>query len=111
MQRQTPLIYFHGIVPGLYQAAWPVYIVADDPPNLTFTVTVDEKQLLALATAPDDPEETELRRRYATRIFQQRLHQTAFRERVLDAYERHCAVCRLRRDQFLEAATLHSTAT
>jgi len=104
MQRKAPLIYFHGIVPGLYQAGWPVYIVGDDPAALMFTVTVDEGQLLALATSPEDPEETQLRRRYATRIFQQRLHQTAFRERVLDAYERHCSVCRLRRDQFLEAA-------
>jgi putative restriction endonuclease len=104
MQRQIPLIYFQGIVPGLYEAAWPVYIVGDDPAMLTFTVSVDEGQFVSLGTRPDDPEETDLRRRYATRIFQQRLHQTAFRERVLEAYERHCAVCRLRRDQFLEAA-------
>src|SRR5437870_6410030 len=103
MQRKVPLVYFHGIIPGLYQAAWPVYIVGDDPARLTFTVSVDEGQFISLGTHPDDPDETELRRRYATRIFQQRLHQTAFRERVLDAYERHCAVCRLRRDQFLEA--------
>ncbi len=104
MQRKVPLIYFHGIVPGLYQAAWPVYIVNDNPSTLTFTVTVDESQFAALASVPDDSDETELRRRYATRLFQQRLHQTAFRERVLNAYDRHCAVCRLRRDQFLEAA-------
>ena len=104
MQRQVPLIYFHGIVPGLYEAAWPVYIFGDDPTTLTFTASVDEGQFVSLSTNREDPEETDLRRRYATRIFQQRLHQTAFRERVLDAYERHCAVCHLRRDQFLEAA-------
>lgn len=104
MQRQVPLVYFHGIEPGLYEAAWPVYIVGDDPAQLTFTVTVDEGQFVSLGTRPDEPAETDLRRRYATRIFQQRLHQTAFRERVLAAYERVCAVCRLRRDQFLEAA-------
>jgi putative restriction endonuclease len=104
MQRQVPLIYFHGIVPGLYQAAWPIYIVGDNPGSLTFTVSVDEGQFVSLGTSPDDADQTDLRRRYATREFQQRLHQTAFRERVLDAYERHCAVCHLRRDQFLEAA-------
>jgi putative restriction endonuclease len=81
-----------------------VYIVGDDPARLTFTVTVDEGQFVSVGTTPDDPHETDLRRRYATRPFQQRLHQTAFRERVLDAYERQCSVCRLRRDQFLEAA-------
>jgi len=104
MQRQVPLIYFHGIVPGLYQAAWPIYIVGDNPGSLTFTVSVDEGQFVSLGTSPDDADQTDLRRRYATRMFQQRLHQTAFRERVLDAYKRHCAVCHLRRDQFLEAA-------
>jgi putative restriction endonuclease len=31
MQRQVPFIYFHGVVPGLYVAEWPVYIVGDDP--------------------------------------------------------------------------------
>jgi putative restriction endonuclease len=35
---------------------------------------------------------------------QQRLHQQEFRERVLEAYQRHCAVCRLKREQLLEAA-------
>jgi putative restriction endonuclease len=104
MQRQVPLIYFHGIEPGLYEAAWPIYIVGDDPAQLTFTVTVDEGQFVSLGNRLDEPAETDLRRRYSTRIFQQRLHQTAFRERVLAAYERVCAVCRLRRDQFLEAA-------
>ena len=99
MQRRVPLIYFHGIVPGFYQAAWPIYIVGDNPHSLTFTVSVDEGQFVSLGTRPDDPDQTDLRRRYATRIFQQRLHQTAFRERVLDAYERHCAVCHLRRDR------------
>ena len=85
MQREVPLIYFHGIVPGLYQAAWPIYIVGDNPGSLTFTVSVDEGQFVSLGTSPDDADQTELRRRYATREFQQRLHQTAFRERVLDA--------------------------
>ena len=32
MQRQILLIYFHGMVPGLYAPEWPVYIVGDDPP-------------------------------------------------------------------------------
>ena len=105
MTRQTPLIYFHGIVPGLYQAAWPVYIVGDDPARLTFTVSVDEARFVGLdsAAAPESPE-ADIRRRYATRQFQQRLHQREFRERVLQAYRRYCAVCRLHRDPLLEAA-------
>ena len=111
MQRQVPLIYFHGIVPGLYVAEWPAYIVGDDPDSLTFTVSVDERRFASLGSivAPDF-EETEIRRRYATRLFQQRLHQREFRERVVRAYQHHCAVCRLRRDELLDAAHIVADA-
>jgi putative restriction endonuclease len=57
-----------------------------------------------------DTEETEIRRRYATRLFQQRLHQREFRERVVRAYQHHCAVCSLRRDELLEAAHIVADA-
>jgi putative restriction endonuclease len=105
MQRRVPLIYFHGIVPGLYVAEWPVYIVGDDPERLTFTVSVDDRRFASLGSV-DSPDagETEIRRRYATRLFQQRLHQREFRERVVRAYQHHCAVCRLRREELLDAA-------
>jgi putative restriction endonuclease len=105
MERKVPLVYFHGVVPGLYVAEWPVYIVGDDPARLTFTVSVDDRRFASLgSTGQLDVEEAEIRRRYATRVFQQRLHQREFRERVVRAYQYHCAVCRLRRDELLEAA-------
>jgi putative restriction endonuclease len=104
MQQQVPLIYFHGIVPGLYAPEWPVYIVGDDPARLTFTVSVDERVFASLGNVADVEQEAKIRRRYATRLFRQRLHQTAFRERVVRAYQHHCAVCRLKRDELLEAA-------
>jgi putative restriction endonuclease len=105
MERKVPLVYFHGVVPGLYVAEWPVYIVGDDPSRLTFTVSVDDRRFASLgSTGQLDVEEAEIRRRYATRAFQQRLHQREFRERVVRAYQHHCAVCRLRRDELLEAA-------
>lgn len=109
MQRRVPLIYFHGIVPGMYVAEWPVYIVGDDTVHLTFTVTVDDRRFASLGSvqAPDS-EETEIRRRYATRLFQQRLHQREFRERVVRAYQHHCAVCRLRCDELLDAAHIRA---
>jgi len=105
MQRRVPLIYFFGIVKGWYLAEWPVYIVGDDPDRLTFTVSVDERRFASLGTL-DTPNigETEIRRRYATRLFQQRLHQRQFRERVVRAYQHHCAVCRLKRAELLDAA-------
>lgn len=42
MNKQIPLIYFHGITKGKYLAVWPVYIVADNPNTLTFTVAADD---------------------------------------------------------------------
>jgi putative restriction endonuclease len=103
LQRQTPLIYFLGIVPGKYVAAYPVFIVGDRPHELTFTVSVDERKFTSLGTVAEIPE-TEIRRRYITREIQQRVHQREFRERVLDAYRRTCAVCRLKRSELLDAA-------
>lgn len=104
MQHQVPLVYFHGIVPGLYAAEWPVFIVGDDPAALTFTVSVDERRFATLEASGVQEEPPDQRRRYATRLFRQRLHQTEFRERVVRAYQHHCAVCRLKRDELLEAA-------
>jgi putative restriction endonuclease len=105
---RAPLVYFHGIVAGRYAAEYPVYIVGDDRASLTFTVTVDEHRFATLGNVPDESVETTIRQRYATRLVQQRLHQQEFRERVLEAYQRHCAICRLKRDQLLEAAHIIS---
>ena len=104
MRQQVPLIYFHGIVPGLYVPEWPIFIVGDDPARLTFTVSVDERRFISMGAIENDAEPAGIRRRYATRLFRQRLHQTEFRERVVSAYRRHCAICRLKRDELLEAA-------
>ena len=104
MQHQVPLVYFHGIVPGLYAAEWPVFIVGDDPAALTFTVSVDERRFATLDSSGVQEEPPDLRRPCATRLFRQRLHQTEFRERVVRAYQHHCAVCRLKRDELLGTA-------
>jgi putative restriction endonuclease len=97
-----PLIYFHGVGPGLYQALRPVYIHADDPGSLTFTVAIDDPQMLAPDLRPAVIDEA--RRRYTTRLAVQRLHQAAFRQKVLVAYRTSCAICRLRHVQLLDAA-------
>ncbi len=107
MQRQVPLIYFLGIVRGLYVAAYPVFIVGDRPETLTFTVSVDEQRFATMGTVSDSPE-VSIRRRYVTREVLQRVHQREFRERVLDAYQRACAICRLKRQELLDAAHIIS---
>lgn len=108
MERRLPLIYFHGIVPGKYLAAWPVLVVADDPAGLAFSVAVDDATHLGLQPVvaqngvhedADSP-----RRVYVTAAVRVRLHQRAFRERVLEAYRRQCAFCSLRHEELLDAA-------
>lgn len=105
MQEKRPLIYFFGLVKGKYLAVWPVYIVGDNPAALTFQVIAEDmnKVLLQpeqfLRTVPEDA-----RRQYLTTEVHVRLHQRSFRERVLQAYDTQCALCRLRHRELLDAA-------
>ncbi|MBN2437719.1 MAG: HNH endonuclease [Deltaproteobacteria bacterium] len=110
MFRKVPLVYFHGVVPGKYLAVWPVFIVGDEPENLTFKVAVDDMSLMdsGLYSGTDAPSVSdtgaEARRAYITASVRNRLHQRGFRERVLRAYREQCAFCRLRHLELLEAA-------
>ena len=104
MQRQAPLIYLHGIVPGLYEPAWPVFIVEDHPDTLTFIVAIDDQLGVSAPWQFNDPAGLTARRQYVTAVVRQRLHQRSFRERVLRAYQQCCSICRLRHGELLEAA-------
>lgn len=110
MEERLPLVYFHGIVPGKYVATWPVFIVRDRPQALAFSVAVDDAQHLGLSdtAASSVAEAADVRREYVTAVARHRLHQRAFRERVLEAYHHQCALCRLRHDELLDAAHIIS---
>ena len=110
MEQRLPLIYLHGVMPNRYVPAWPVFVVGDDPVNLAFSVAVDDAAHLRLEAGAgeaasvlhDDGESA--RRAYVTSAVRVRLHQRAFRERVLEAYRRQCAFCQLRHEELLDAA-------
>jgi putative restriction endonuclease len=110
MQNRLPLVYLHGVVPGKYLAAWPVFVVGDDPGSLTFSVAVDDMSYLpvnihgAWTTTSVEEGSEQGRRLYMTSLVRRRLHQHAFRERVLEAYRRQCAFCRFRHEELLDAA-------
>jgi putative restriction endonuclease len=110
MVERTPLVYFHGIMPGKYLPVWPVFIVGDSPKTLTFTVAVDDMGYVRMAaghTSPaevEDEDRTKARRVYVTTMARRRLHQQGFRERVIQAYRSQCACCRLRHVELLDAA-------
>src|SRR5438270_5954120 len=99
MHTRAPLIYFVGISSGVYTAHYPVWIIAEDPARLEFTVAVDQAQRVL-----GRPDLAWAERDYAMRLTKQRLHQPVFRTRVLRAYEDTCAMCRLRHAELLDAA-------
>ena len=109
-QERIPLVYFQAIKPGLYVAVWPLFILRDNPAGLNVEAAMDVSNMDDLRFGkPDDDFFTDSEsvlsvRRYITRATRQRLHQSAFREYVLDAYDRKCTICRLQHPEHLDAA-------
>ena len=102
---RVPLVYFHSVEPGSYVAAYPAFVVGDDPTALRFAIQVDDiSAAYASATNQVADGGAEARRGYVTRAVRQRLHQQLFRERVLRAYQERCALCSLRHQELLDAA-------
>ncbi len=94
-----PVIYFLGVSPGRYQAIIPTFITGWDEFALKSTLTFGNPYQEGL-TAPGNATE----RRYALRMVKERLHQATFREAVLFAYGRRCAISGLPETQLLDAA-------
>jgi putative restriction endonuclease len=108
MQRRVPLIYFYGLSPGQYIPSFPVYITADWPSEHAFEVAIDDVTALPAESPLIAEDRAEIRREYITATVRRRLHQQAFRARVIEAYRTRCALCRLRHQELLDAA--HITA-
>ncbi len=110
MKRRIPLVYFRGVFTSKYLAAWPVFIVGDDPAALKFKVALDDARHIsdwmpeAAGVTLDGDTGASARREYITSSFRRRVHQRTFRERVLRAYQEQCALCRLRHEELLDAA-------
>jgi putative restriction endonuclease len=102
MRDRTPLIYFYGIVPGLFEAFWPVYVESDEPDRLTFHLAVDA--ISVGAPSLFEGGSTAPLKAYATVTAKRRIHQARFRELVLDAYANRCTICRFRKTPLLDAA-------
>ena len=100
MQEQRPLIWFVAVSSGVYEAVYPVWLVAEGPNELQFIVAVDQGQRFVAPGAPLAEEQ----KRYVERLSKLRLHQPVFRARVLQAYESACAMCHLRHPSLLDAA-------
>lgn len=100
LETGMPLILFRKEVKNIYTPVAPVYVVDDEPENRQFLIALDE----AFRFIPDARHLTVPQREYAVRLAKQRLHQPAFRTRVLVAYETRCAICELKHGALLDAA-------
>ena len=109
-KENTPLIYFFGVEKGRYLPFWPVYVTYDDPQRLRCHVDISARFIQtfrgAMTTEVENVEDVEpsLIRKYAVQMSKVRLHQTAFRERVISAYRCSCAMCNLKHRELLDAA-------
>ena len=95
---QLPIIWFRQQEIGRRYVPYLVYVV-DDFPELGYCL-ISPDLSLSLAIKTGD----EIQKRYALREMKQRLHQPAFRAKVLSAYGVRCAVCNLQIGALLEGA-------
>lgn len=106
MRTRTPMIYFKEIQAHRYQAIWPVIVLEDFPGSLFIRAAIDpayNELRPGMSFGDIDASPLDLRR-YAWSQTRQRLHQGAFREVVVSAYDRRCAICRLNHPELLDAA-------
>ncbi|MBE7367521.1 HNH endonuclease [Ramlibacter pallidus] len=99
MEQRTPIIYFLGTAPGRYEALQPAFIVDWDAQHARAKVAFSDGPPTS-ASAPTES----LERRYALRLVKQRLHQSTFREAVIDAYKSRCALSGVPEPILLDAA-------
>lgn len=106
--QRVPLIYFRSIKPGKYVAVWPLFILENDPKNLLIKAAIDPAYGIISKNIFNETDsnfigiESEIGiRKYITAITKQRLHQSTFREFVLDAYSRQCTMCKLHHEELL----------
>jgi putative restriction endonuclease len=99
MQQRVPIILFQKPLPNVYVPIMPSYVIGEDADaGFVFIATND-----AAVRAFDSPQDA-LDRRYLARLIQQRVHQPMFRAQVMLAYDRTCAICRLKHPEMLDAA-------
>ena len=100
MRAESPLVWFFGVGPALWQPVYPVFLVGEEPAEQQFIVDPDVARGLI---TPGSRVEEHLRR-YVVAQTRRRLHQPVFRATVLRAYEGRCAVCSLAHPELLDAA-------
>jgi putative restriction endonuclease len=100
LDTRMPIILFRKEVENVYTPIMPAYVIEANDFTRKVTIAFDESFL----DLPKGVGLPAIERRYALRLATQRLHQPAFRSRVVHAYAVRCAVCTLRIGRLLDAA-------
>lgn len=109
MKLRLPLMWFQGVGPGVYVPIYPVWMVAEEASRHQFVVALDAAQLEEWGD-PGLRRAAENSAKYEPETVNWRLHQPVFRARVILAYQRQCALCRLRHVELLDAAHIRGDA-
>lgn len=100
MEQRVPIIYFLGVAPGTYEPVRPAFVVDWNPDKLSVKIAFGERPIASELELSSSVAE----RRYALRSVKQRLHQSTFRQAVIDAYQARCALSGLPEPVLLDAA-------
>lgn len=100
MDTRTPIILFQKPMTGIYVPVIAVHVIDEDRDAGYFVVATDE----AVWRNYKDNTENPLEKRYIEQLVRRRVHQPVFRARVMLAYSRTCAICRLKHPELLDAA-------
>jgi putative restriction endonuclease len=103
-KRKLPLIFLRGVADARYEVIFPVFVEAlnfdDGEAVISLNDTSDVGGNAELADMVEEP----IAQRYASGFRKSRLHQRAFRQRVLLAYGLRCALTGLPLPELLDAA-------
>ncbi|MBX7042486.1 MAG: HNH endonuclease [Ignavibacteria bacterium] len=105
----TQLIYFKSISKGRYNAYFPVIVIGDNAGKLEVKVdltpsAIQQSSMFESESVGAVISDDNLLRRYSVAMIRQRMHQSAFRERVITAYRRQCTICGIKHEELLDAA-------
>lgn len=106
MEQRIPIIYFLGVAPGKYEAVRPAFVVDWSAAKRSAKIAFGEHPIPSTRELPASAAE----RRYALRLVKQRLHQSTFRQAVIDAYQTRCALSGLPEPLLLDAAHIVADA-
>lgn len=97
-----PLVYFRGCADAEYEVIFPVFVRGIDTISNSAVIEIGNHEIEIPSSA--QVAEIDLEKGYRNENSQRRIHQSAFRNRVLKAYRNRCAISGLPIPQLLEAA-------